>query len=203
MSEPRSSESSFHGPAGLEASASAATQPTTSSRKPGNTTIARKSVSERYNAFVRRLNTHLFRTVGGLRLHPSRSPGASPMVKQSSAPQRIERGRDDQIRGRLRRQLLTDFTSVRDATCTNADDELRIRQAIAGQEDEIDNMIKNVIIQRGRGRWNASLASRLPSSGSKARSARFNSMLVTAVEPQAKELVRAQQLEATGTRRSC
>jgi len=47
------------------------------------------------------------------------------------------------------RLLLTDFTSVRDANCSNADDDARIRTAIAGQEDAIDDLIHNLVDQQG------------------------------------------------------
>ena len=48
----------------------------------------------------------------------------------------------------MRKQLIADFTSVRDAKCSDAEDERRIRGAIAGQEAEIDKLVKR-LVKRG------------------------------------------------------
>mmetsp|Transcript_17519 Transcript_17519/g.40794 ORF Transcript_17519/g.40794 Transcript_17519/m.40794 type:complete len:620 (+) Transcript_17519:31-1890(+) len=49
-------------------------------------------------------------------------------------------------------QNMLDFKSVREATCTDTVDELNIRTAIAGQEDDIDRAIR-VLKKTGRYSW--------------------------------------------------
>ena len=45
--------------------------------------------------------------------------------------------------------LLTNFSSVRQAKCSDADDEARIRKAIEGQENEIDKLIHDLVSKGG------------------------------------------------------
>lgn len=45
--------------------------------------------------------------------------------------------------------MLTDFVSVREAKCSDADDEARIRASIAGEEDSIDRLIRALVLKGG------------------------------------------------------
>ena len=51
--------------------------------------------------------------------------------------------------GTAMRQLLTNFTSVRNAQCSEQSDEARIRGAIAGQEDAIDSLVEELVDKQG------------------------------------------------------
>ena len=51
--------------------------------------------------------------------------------------------------GTSMRQLLTNFTSVRIAQCSDPSDEARIRGAIAGQEDAIDSLVRELVEKQG------------------------------------------------------
>ena len=137
-------------------------EPSLSTSSP-STRSPRQIFKQRYNAFVKQFNQQFgTQFVGTDNAGRADSAVDSPGDLQSriSAPDRMRGGRHNpRFARRLRRKLLTDFTTVRDAKCTNPEDERRIREAIAGQEDFIDNMIRNVIIRRGRGKWkNASMA---------------------------------------------
>ena len=51
--------------------------------------------------------------------------------------------------GTAMRQLLSNFTSVRNAQCSDPSDEARIRGAVDGQEDAIDSLIREFVEKEG------------------------------------------------------
>ena len=53
--------------------------------------------------------------------------------------------------GTAMRQLLSNFTSVRNAQCSEPSDKARIQGAIAGQEDAIDSLIQELVEKEGAG----------------------------------------------------
>ena len=52
-------------------------------------------------------------------------------------------------RGTAMRQVLSNFTSVRNAQCSEPSDKARIQGAIAGQEDAIDSLIQELVEKEG------------------------------------------------------
>ena len=52
-------------------------------------------------------------------------------------------------RGTAMRQVLSNFTSVRNAQCSEPSDKARSQGAIAGQEDAIDSLIQELVEKEG------------------------------------------------------